>query len=218
MPLLAARCVWQRLPLLLVLDFALVVALLPAVLTVLAGLYLVAPIVVGLAVGPVWAAGVATTDRIVRGADVSVRGFGSAIRRFAGLGALLGAVAGLVASIGAGTLALWLANREQVWLLVPLFVDGTVLTLLALAGLSVFSLATTYGLRGWRLVRTSFAIVVAAPVSAVGMVALVALVVLAAQWLPSLIVIVAAPFAVFLSAYVHTSVDDGRDAAERDGA
>ena len=206
LPAVVAGCVWSNLPVLLAMDAVLVVAAVPAVLLALSGGYLLAPLVAAALVGPVWAGTVATTDRIVRGDAPSVRMFVTELRRYARRGLALAVVAAVVATAAVATSATFAANPRERWLLVPYFVDLSVLTLLLVAGLSAFSLATSAGLRGWTLVRASLEVAAAHKLAAAGTVGLVILLGLLVGWLPGVAAVLPAPLAVYLSAWTSAAV------------
>jgi uncharacterized membrane protein YesL len=213
-----AHAVWTNLPLLVVLDAVVVVAAVPTLVAVLSGGYLLAPAVAALTVVPAWAGVVAATDRLVAGDAVSWRTCAELLRRHARCGVALGSVAALVATAALGTLALIAANPGQLWLLLPLSADGIVAVLLVLAGLSVFSLATTAGLRGWTLVRSALELAGTHRMATAGSLALLILLGFAASWLPGLAAVVPAPLAVYLSACTAAAVQNSADATPSGGA
>lgn len=207
--------IWANLPVLLVADLVLTVAAVPALGLFLAGGEILVPLVAGLCLGPVWAATVAITDSLIRDGDASVRDLVRELARFGIRGVRLGGVAGAVGTIGLGTLTLYQANPEHGWLLLPLFVDGTVVTLTLLAGFFAFSLACTYGKRGWELLGCSLGMVAANPLVATGTVALCVLLGLVVQLVPSIVVVLPAMLATYLSAVVrfaHSQPDGGERA------
>lgn len=186
------RTVWAHLPLLLVIDLVVVLACVPGALVALVW-PVAAPLIFGAVVGPVWAGALSVAGALVRDEPWSVRNGLAGLR--------IGLVCGAVAAVAVGTLTLWNANPERTWLLGPLFVDGTVLILLAVASLSVFTLAEC-GLRGWNLWLTAWRLAARQPLVTAGTVALVVLAGLAVSWLPAIAVVLPGPFAVYLAASV----------------
>jgi uncharacterized membrane protein YesL len=220
LPRQVATTVWANLPTLLVVDACVVVAAAPTVVMVLAGGYLLAPLVAALTLGPVWAAIAFTTDQMVRDEPVSLRAFAGALRRHAGRGIRLGAVAGTAATALLGTVASLAVNPGQRWLVVPLAADGAVLVLLVLAGFTAFSLTTSGRLRGWALLRAALEAVGTNPIPALGAVALLVLIGALVTWMPGTAAVVPAPFAVFCSAWTRAATkqrDGGHEAGERIG-
>ncbi|MGH3488880.1 MAG: hypothetical protein ACRDP8_13330 [Actinopolymorphaceae bacterium] len=201
LPRLVATTVWTNLPLLLAIDVCMVVAAVPALVAVLVGGHLAAPLIAAVTLGPLWAATVATTDRMVRDEPVSLQAFGSALRRHAGRGVRLGVVAGTAVTAFLGTVATLAVNPGQRWLLVPLAADGAVMVLLGLVGLTAFTLTTSGGLRGWVLVRVALEAVTAHRMPVAGAVALIVLIAALVSWVPGTSAVVPAPLAVFLSAW-----------------
>jgi hypothetical protein len=204
LPALVGRTVWANLPLLLVVDVLVVLAALPAVAVALAGWPLFAPLVAGALVGPAWAAAVSVAGALLREDSVGARQLPSAFRRHGPAGLRIGLLVGAVATIAAGTLTMWDANPERTWLLVPLFVDGSVLALLAVGCLFAFPLAES-GLRGRDLWLGALRLAAGRPYVTAGLVALVALAGLAVSWLPLLAVVLPGPFAVYVAATSSTS-------------
>ncbi|MBM7785026.1 hypothetical protein [Tenggerimyces flavus] len=208
LPVIVGRTVWTQLPLLLVVDLVVVVACVPGVLVALVWPML-APLVFGAVLGPVWAGALSVAGALVRDEPWSVRN---------GLAGLkIGLVLGAVGAAAVGTLTLWNANPERTWLLVPLFVDGTVLALLAVASLSAFTLAES-GLRGWNLWLSALRLAARRPVLTAGTLALAILAGLAVSWLPAIALVLPGPFAVFLAASVpRAGVVPELAVEERDG-
>lgn len=192
LPVVVGRTVWAHLPLLLVINVVVVLACLPGLLVALAW-PVVAPLVFGAVLGPVWAGVVSVAGALVRDEPWSVRNGLAGLR--------IGVVFGIVGAAGVGTLTLWNANPERTWLLGPLFVDGTVLALLAVASLSVFTLAEN-GLRGWNLWLTALRLAAQRPVLTAGTIALAVLAGFAVSWLPLVALFLPGPFAVYLAASV----------------
>ena len=106
-----------------------------------------------------------------------------------------------IATVLLGTLRILADHPHERWLLLPLFVDGSVATLALLGSFSAFSLATTGGLRGTALWRASLATAGRQPMTTLGTLALLTLggvaIGVAGPLVPALLV---APFAVYLSA------------------
>jgi uncharacterized membrane protein YesL len=89
---------------------------------------------------------------------------------------------------------------------IPLFVSGTVSTLVFLAGFSAFSLATTGNLRGQALWRISLAVVVTNPVITLGTVGIFVIMGFLVRLIPGLLPVFPALLAVHLSAYTWGAV------------
>lgn len=202
LPRLVARRGWANLPVLLVLNAVVVVSLLPAFALFVLGVELPSLLLSGVCFGAAWTTTVACTDRVVRGEQPSLRDVGGTWRRVASRGARLGACGGAVATVTLGTLTLYQANPHQWWLLVPLFVDGAVLSLTVLAGSVACSLAVGTGLRGRRLLWGALAVTARNPWPIAGTLALLVLAGFAVAVMPSIVVLLPAPFAVLVSAIV----------------
>jgi uncharacterized membrane protein YesL len=154
-PRLDRAAVWHHTPLLVVMNAALALALLPALLVLLGGAVLAAPFVAALTLGPAWAATVSVTDRIVVDEPVSVAVFGRMLRRHAGEGVRTAAVPA-VACASVMTSSSLMGEPPVAWLwtacmLVALAAAVGVVLALPFA----FSLATTAGLRGGRVWLTA---------------------------------------------------------------
>jgi uncharacterized membrane protein YesL len=201
-----AGLVWSNLPLLLALDAVLALAAVPAVVAVLGGGYLVAPVLAGVTVIPVWTAVVAATDRMALGDAVSLRTWARLFCRHALRGLAIGLVVAAALTATLGALAARAALPDVGWLALPLVVDGSVLVLLAVAGLSAFTLATTGGLRGWTLVRAALELASTHKLATAGTVGLLVLLAFLVMWLPGTAVVVPAPLAVYLSVWTAAAV------------
>ncbi len=206
LPTQAGSTIWSNLPLLLVMDAVLFIGAIPTVALFFGGVSLLAPLVGAITLGPLWAGTVASTDHMIRDEVVSLRAFARNVSRHAGRGIRVSMVPAVVVTAILGTLAILEARPDQWWLLVPLFVDGSVLTLVCLASFSVFSLATTGGLKGWTLWRTSLGVVIASPMTALGTVALTVLLGFLVSWIPGVLPVLPAPLAVYLSAAVWATI------------
>jgi uncharacterized membrane protein YesL len=218
LPAQVAALVWANLPLLLVLDAVLALAAVPAGVAVLSGGYLVAPVLAGMIVVPVWTAVVAATDRMAAGDAVSLRTWARLFCRHAVRGLAFGLVAAAASTATLGALAARAVLPELGWLALPLIVDGSVLVLLAVAGLSVFSLATTGGLRGWTLFRAALELAATHKLATAGTVGLLVLLAFLVMWLPGSAVVLPAPLAVYLSVWTAAAVGRRPDgAAPSDG-
>lgn len=207
LPARAARTIWYNLPVLLAMDLVLLAGAAPAAALFFGGGSLLAPLVAALTLGPLWAGVVASADGMVRDEAVGVRAFANNVRRFARRGVAVSLLPSAVATAMVGTLGLLEASPGSRWLFVPLFVDGSVATLLVVAGFSAFSLATTGGLGGRTLWRTSLAVAAAGPMATVGTLALIVLLALLCGWAgPGILPFLPAPFAVYLSAITWNTV------------
>jgi hypothetical protein len=196
-----AGAIWSNLTTLLIIDSLLLAAAMPVVLLALAGVWLLAPLVAVVTLGPLWAATIAVADRLNLGDDASLRTFARMVGRHGRTGAAVSGVPGVVATALLGTGNLLAAHPGERWLLLPLFVDGSVATLALLAAFSAFSLATTGGMTGVPLWRASLAVAAASPLTTLASIALLVL-----AWLGSTVfgpivpVLLAAPLGLFLSA------------------
>jgi hypothetical protein len=207
LPVRAAQAIWYNLPVLLAMDLVLLAGAVPAAALLFGGGSLLAPLVAALTLGPLWAGVVASADGMVRDEAIGVRAFANNVRRFARRGVAVSLLPAAVVTAIVGTLGLLEASPGSRWLFVPLFVDGSVATLLVVAGFSAFSLATTGGLGGWHLWRTSLAVAAAGPMATVGTLALLVLLGFLCGWAgPGLLPFLPAPFAVYLSAITWNTV------------
>lgn len=206
LPVWVGQTIWSNLPLLLAIDAVLFVGAIPAVALFFGGGFLLTPLVGALTLGPLWAGTVAATDRMVRNETVSVVAFARSVRQYAMRGITVSVVPALVATAILGTLYIMEARPDEQWLFVPLLADGSVATLVFLAGFSAFSLATTGGLKGWTLWRVALEMIVASPMAAVVTVALLALLGLLVNSFPGLLPVFPALLAVHLSASTQTAI------------
>lgn len=158
LPLQVVRVVWEHLPLILFADLALCLAVLPAAAVWIVGLPILAPTVAALTLGPVWAATSAIANSFVAGETVAWGDFLIAIRRHWRAAVGLSVVPALIATLFMGTWRILASHPHMSWLYLPLFVDGCTATLVVLASLSAFSLATSRSLSGWTLWKVSLAI------------------------------------------------------------
>lgn len=206
----AGRVIWERLPALLALDAALVLAAMPALMLGFGGAPFAAIAVATLVTAPVWAGIVAMADRMIRDEAVTLREFPGMVRDHAARAIAIAAVPAAVATLILLTFELTGTSGG----LAALLLAETSLAIIVLtAMLAVFSLGTTGGLTGWPLWRASTAVVAASPVATVGLVALLVLLVLLAQPLGLVVFMVApAPFAVVSSAMTWATVDQYHDA------
>jgi len=207
LPVEIARYVWSELPLLLALNLVLIVGTIPFLVLLLGGFSLVAPLVAALTFGPLWAGTVAVTDGIVHDNPASFRVFLRNVRRYAKRGMAVSLVPAAVMTTLLGTLAVLAVNPDERWLLLPLLADGSVAILVFLAGFSVFTFATTYGLRGVTLWKASLTTAATGPMVTLGTVALLLLLVWLIKWAgPAVVLALPAPFAVYLSATTRFTV------------
>lgn len=201
MLLRTGRRIWDNLPFLLFIDLMLVASAIPALLLVLAGYWMLALPVAAVTCGPMWAGAVATSDRMYHHGDGSVRAFFGMVRSHAVIGVAIGFVPALIATVMLGTISVWAANPGARWLVVPLLLDISLLIIVAACGVSVFSLATTGGLRGWDLWRASLAIAGANPLAIIGSLTLLVVVCsVLGQLAPMVLPVLLAPFATLCSA------------------
>jgi uncharacterized membrane protein YesL len=211
LPIQVGKTIWSNLALLLAIDAVLFVVAIPMVALFFGGGSLLAALAGALTLGPFWAGTVASTDRMIRDEVVSLRVFVKNVRCYAGRGVMVSLVPAIVVTTILGTLAILEARPDEWWLFVPLFVDGSVLTLLFLATFSVFSLATTGRLKGWALWRASLEVVVANPMIALGTMALLVLLWFLVSLLPGLLPVLPAPLAVYLSAAAWSTISRRED-------
>jgi uncharacterized membrane protein YesL len=217
LPIQVGRAMWSNLPLHLAMDAALFVGAIPAIALFFGGGSVLAPLVGALTLGPLWAGTVATTDRMIRDEAAGMRTFAENTLRYAGQGVVVALVPAIILTSMLGTLAILDVRPDERWVLVLLLVDGTMLTLAFLAGLSVFSLATTGGLSGWTLWRASLETVVVGPVTTLGTVALLILLGFLVSWAPGFLPVLPAPLAVYLSASTWATVGRWRERLGKDG-
>jgi uncharacterized membrane protein YesL len=200
LPLRVAETAWSNLPLLLLMDAVLFVGAVPMIVLFAGGVFLLAPLAGALFLGPLWAGTVAATDLMVRDEAVSARDFLRAVRDHAGRGVAISTVPAAVATAALGALAVLETRPQALWVIAPLFVEGSLMVLVFLACFSAFSLATTGGLRGWTLWRASLELAAGNPLLTLGTVALLVLLGFLVSWLPGMLVVLPALLAVHLSA------------------
>jgi uncharacterized membrane protein YesL len=217
LPIQVGRAVWSNLPLLLVMDAALFVGAIPVIALFFGGGSVLAPLVGALTLGPLWAGTVATTDRMIRDEAAGLQTFAENALRYARQGVVVALVPAIILTSMLGTLAILDLRPDERWMFVLLLVDGSMLALASLAGLSVFSLATTGGLSGWTLWRASLETVVVGPVTTLGTVALLILLGFLISWAPGFLPVLPTVLAVYLSAATWATVERWRERLEKDG-
>src|SRR5690606_37219426 len=134
---------WRRLPLVAAMDVMICLAVVPALLLLMLGAWLLAMVCAVVFVGPTWAACAAVADVLVRegeDADVGARHLLSGVLTHARQGALVIAPTAALAGLTLLTLRLRNAAPEQDWLLASLAVDVIALVPTALATLPAFPL------------------------------------------------------------------------------
>lgn len=203
----AGLTIWSNLPLLLALNAVLLVGAVPAVVTYLGGLHILASLIGAFTLGPLWAGMVSVADAMVRDERVSVGRFLRDVRRLAVRGLAVGVVPAVIATALLGTSAIAAEHPDQRWMLLPLFVDGSLMTLVSLAAIWAFWLAVIRGLKGWTLWRASLTLAAASPLAMLGTVALLVLLAILVGWAgPGIVLALPAPFAVYLSAVARFTI------------
>jgi hypothetical protein len=193
--------IWQHLPLVVFADAVLFLAALPALAVWLLGLTVPAIWVAALTLGPVWAGMSACTNRLMRGEEVSWHALLKETGHHWRTGVAISAVPALVVTLLFGTWDVLATYPRMNWLYLPLFVDGCMATCVALACLSVFALATSCPLRGWRLWKVALAVTTQRPADLLGTLALFMGAGLLLVWFNvGLLSLLCAPFAFCLAA------------------
>lgn len=201
LPIWVGRTIWDNLFLLLAMDAVLFVGAIPAIALSFTGGFLLAPLSAALTLGPLWAGTVAVTDRLIQDEVVSLRKYAKHVYCYARRGVAVSMVPAFVATAPLAALTILQVRPNERWLFIPLFVSGTVSTLVFLAAFSAFSLATTGNLRGQALWRESLAIVVTSPVITLGTVGILVIMGFLVSLVPGLLPVFPALLAVHLSAY-----------------
>jgi uncharacterized membrane protein YesL len=206
LPVWVGRTIWDNLFLLLVMDAVLFVGAIPTIVLSFTGGFLLAPLLAALTLGPLWAGTIAVTDRLIQDEAVSLRKFAKSVRCHARHGITVSVVPALVVTGALAALAVLQVRPNEKWLFIPLFVSGSVSTLVFLAGLSAFSLATTGNLRGQTLWRVSIMVVVTSPVITLGTLGIFVVMGFLVSWVPGLLPLFPALLAVHLSAYTWEAI------------
>lgn len=151
---------WEHLPLLLLADLALGLALVPPVIAALIGLELLAPWIAALTLGPVWLATCVLALNLLskQPGSGSWRNFLRSISGCWRSAVSLSAGPALLATLLLGTLHILTVYPQMRWLQMSLFADICGATLVALAACSAFPLRATRTLRGWSLWKISLAV------------------------------------------------------------
>lgn len=189
------RTVWDQLPLFVAAALLTAIAAVPAGLLFLAGLIPIGILVLALMWGPVIAAITRMTARLLIDDVVTVRALFSQTLREPGRGISVALILSLPLVLLSATLALRNANPEQSWLIVPILVDCSMVLIVAICAVPVFTLSTVYRLGGLALWTSALALGRANLTASVGSV----MTVLVAGWLcvtyaPTLAVLLAAPW------------------------
>lgn len=190
---------WESLPLLLTIDLLLVLALLPALIALVAGVSVLAPLLAVIA-GPIWLAATAAGDRLLAGEAVTIRRYLTFVQSRARQGVFLALVPAVALSLLMATVSIAGGHSDQRWLVVPLVLNGCLAMLALLAGSWVFPLAALTPLRRRAIWRLAVVATGSAPVATLGTVALAVLVWVGWRVIgPLLPVVLAAPFALYLA-------------------
>jgi hypothetical protein len=167
--------VWHHAPLLIAMNAALALALLPPVLLLLGGAVLAAPFAAAVTLGPTWAATVAVTDRMVVGAPVSAGVLVRMLREQWRPGLRIALVPAVVCASVASAADLAVGPSGG-----SLWIGSLAVALVAAVGVAlalpfVFSLAATAELRGIRAWRTALLVAGFRPAQTLSVLALIAL-------------------------------------------
>jgi hypothetical protein len=204
----AGRVIWERLPALLMLDIAVLLAAAPVAMLALGGAPLAAIAIATLVTGPIWAGVVATVDRMVADEAVSILAYPGIVRSHAPSGVAISAVPAAVAAMLLGGVM-----APESWSAMPLLAGCSLAVIVLAASTAAYSLGTTGGLRGWPLWRAAIAVAAASPVATCGLIGLAVVLALLATQLGLVVLMVApAPFAVVCSALTWATVERHRPA------
>lgn len=207
LPLIIGRTIWENSSILIVIDLALAVVALPALLAAGFGALAVAPLLLAVMAGPVGLATLVAANALLDGEAVSIVRFVNLVRRSARPGLRLAIVPGGVASVLIGTLTL-AGNAQHRWMLVPAIVDGLVLSGLLIAGIGTAWLASRGATVDPALLRRGALLAGSAPQAIGGIVAVAVLIGLSVQLIgPLMAIVLAAPFGVFVSATMRWIVE-----------
>jgi hypothetical protein len=203
------RTIWENTPILIVIDLAIAIAALPALLVAGFGGLIVAPLLAAL-LGPVGIATLATANALLDGEAVGIARFAGLIRRSASPGIRLALIPGGIASPLIGTLTL-AGNEQRRWMLAPAIVDGLVLSGLLIAGVGAAWLVSRGAVVDRSLLRRGALIAGSAPQAIGALVAVAVLIALSVQVIgPLMAIVLAAPFGVFVSATMRWVADNRR--------
>src|SRR5665811_254797 len=204
----AGQTIWEHLPLLLLIDIAIMMAVFPAVVLMAGGLPYLALVAGAIATGPVLAGAFAAADRLNRDYVVTMSTYARLVRCHALRGVAVMVVPGLVAMVLVTLLVALSRYPEATWLMIPVLLACSVAIIVAVAGVAVFSLATTGELRGWRLWRGSLAVGGAPPLAVFGALALLVVLAFLVQRAGFvLLAVIPAPCAVVFSAMSWATVE-----------
>ncbi len=195
-----ALAVWHELPLLLVINAAFCLTLVPAVLAYGTATRPLAPLLAAIFVGPVWATAIRFGERALDGERTTLRDLGRLLRRCTRTGIVIAAVPAIAASAYLATASL--AGTLPSWLVRTGWLDAIVLILGLIATLAGYRLAGA-GVRGVRLWLDALTLAGRRPMITLGTAALGVLIMVAAGWLPSVLVVLPGPFAFFLAMVGH---------------
>lgn len=200
----AAQALWHDLPVVLLGSVLVCAGVLTALLAG-AGVTPVSLLLLAVTAGPAWAALVATTDELVLGGDAGCADLLRNLRRHGTAGVRVALVPCTVTSLTVLSSSLY-AGSGELWLLAPLAVGCVSSVVVVLAAVAAVPLRVQHGVRGRPLWVAAVGVVAGRPLIALGVVALVALGVLASTSLSaSLLVLVPGPAALAVSAGVWTA-------------
>jgi uncharacterized membrane protein YesL len=203
-PARVLRLIWEHMSLLLCADLLLCLALVPPALAWLIGWPLLAPWVAALTLGPTWAACVLVAQRLVSGETATWRDLCEAGRRHWRAAVGVSLVPALLVTLLLGTWSILAAHPRMIWLYLPLFVDGCMVTLALLASFAAFSLRVERGLRGLTLWKVALAITALRPARLVLVLAFFFVLALLLGYLSAgLLPLLGAPLAVCLAAIMQ---------------
>ncbi len=195
------RVMWHNLPLELAVNIAIIVAAIPAGVVALTASSLIAVPVAALCLGPLWMGSITVSLDLLDGRAVSFGAVVRTSRRQARRGWSIAFVPTAVLMAAVGSLAILTNHPRERWVVVPLSIDGALLTLLGLASLYAFPLAAMTALRGRRLWLGALGCVATAPSLALSSVLVVLIIgVLTAIVGPGVLVAWPAPLAIYLTA------------------
>jgi hypothetical protein len=206
------RLIWTELPVMMVINLLVTLAAAVIAMTVVS-MAVVAPLLAALLLGPVWIGAVAVSERMLTGDAVGMRDLVTAIRRHARTGIGLAAVPAIVAMLLAGSISILAAHEEQRWLLAPIAVDATLLSVLLLGCITAFPLAVMSEARGMARWIVALALAGRQLVAVMGIAALLVLLALSVQLIgPWLAMLAAGPLALLCAAVTRDALEqaDGR--------
>jgi hypothetical protein len=157
LPIRITKMLWEHLPLFIFASALLYLSALLAFLAYLLGIPLLTPWLAVLILGPTWQGIGLATRKLLKGEEatwrillqLSVQNWVRALR--------IGALPALLASIFMATTTILASYPYEVWLYLPLFLDGCLTTLALLASMTALSLPSQH-LRGRALWQVALAV------------------------------------------------------------